>query len=211
MIHSEIQVGGSVSSFPTHTGERVYMVPFYPKDGVPRELARWQSVVDNMLEDVWVVGPVYLMIDQGIVEAGATHRRSGLHVDGNWKVSDDGHRHPFPAHRHPQPHPSQKKPIDGHHQHRQSHVHGGEYQPELLILTSNTSAACRAFAGTFDGVPGPDGNCSHIDCSAGHEVLFESGRVYRGNATLVHESLPVPFRCARALVRLNVPGAQLPA
>jgi hypothetical protein len=38
------------------------------------------------------------------------------------------------------------------------------------------------------------------------EIILDSGRVYAGNVTMLHESIPVPFDCLRTLVRLNVPG-----
>jgi len=84
MIHeSVVQLRGN-AVFPPHTGERVYMRAFTKRAGLPADLARWQGTVDAMLDGIETDGPIYLMVDQGLVRAGATHRREGVHVDGYW-------------------------------------------------------------------------------------------------------------------------------
>lgn len=82
-MQSIIQEMGNVR-FPTFTGERVYMEPVFRDKALPEHLTRWQETFDDMMADVDVDGPVYLMIDQKIVKAGNTHRRGGLHIDGFW-------------------------------------------------------------------------------------------------------------------------------
>lgn len=71
-------------SFPQHTMERVYMKEFRKEKGLPNELKRWQGTIDQMLLEVDSDGPIYLMIDQGLVKANTTHRRSGVRIDGYW-------------------------------------------------------------------------------------------------------------------------------
>lgn len=77
--------------FPAWTGERIYMEPFIVGRSLPRSCKRWQPLVDSMC-----VGMkdhiAYLMVDQGQVEKGTTHRRSGIHVDGAWLGYDHGFR-----------------------------------------------------------------------------------------------------------------------
>lgn len=220
-MKSELEIGNLVS-FPAFTAERVYMLPFFKRDGLPRNLRRWQLTVESMLDGISTDRPIYLMIDQGIIEAGQTHRRPGLHADGNWNPelqchrgsggTPGGHGHtppPAPGHRHPgcggHVHP-EKPPTSGWKNPPICHAHGFSYADELIILASNISA-CRAIVGEFEGMPSHDGNCSHIDTRHGHKIVFEAGRVYRGNVTLLHESLPVSVTCERSLVRLNVPMA----
>ena len=80
---SYVEQRGKVN-FPEFTGERVYMKEFYKEKGLPSELSRWQNTVDSMLEGVETDGPIYLMIDQGVVKGGTSQRRGGLPVDGSW-------------------------------------------------------------------------------------------------------------------------------
>jgi len=80
---SIVQSRGTVT-FPQHTGERVYMTPFFKRLGLPDELRRWQPTVDAMLEGVDTAGPIYLMVDQALVRVGNPHRRPGVHIDGYW-------------------------------------------------------------------------------------------------------------------------------
>lgn len=179
MIHSEIKLGGRMT-FPTNKGERIYMLPFFQRTGLPPHLSRWQRTVDQMLAGVSTDDPIYLMIDQGIVEAGSTQRRPGLHIEGNW----DGILRHHPAHRH------------------------GRYDVEMVILASDVGG-CRAVLGCFDGHAGPQGQCEHIDIDGGDSVVFEPSRAYRGTATTIHESLPMRAQTQRTIVRLNLPGVAL--
>ena len=178
-MNSSVQMGEQVT-FPDNTGERIYMLPFHQKDGLPTYLSRWQKTVDAMLDGVKTDDSIYLMIDQGIVKRGSAHRRPGLHVDGNWNESSgrhDGHRH-------------------------------GDYGVEMIILASDVKG-CRALIGDVDGTPGPEGQCHHLDVAHLDEMIFEPFRSYFGTATTVHESLPMLTMSARSLVRLNVPGVNL--
>jgi len=70
--------------FPPFAGERVYMLPFYKNKLLPKSLKHWQSTIDAMLNGIITNEKLYLMIDQGKVIGGQTHRRAGPHIDGNW-------------------------------------------------------------------------------------------------------------------------------
>ena len=178
MIESNLQAGGTVA-FPENRGERIYMLPFFQREGLPWRLSRWQATVDAMLIGVRTEGPIYLMVDQGVVGAGQTQRRSGLHIEMNWDAANQYHA---PRHR----------PAS---------------IPEMVILASDVGG-CRAFVGILEGTPGPEGQCDHIDLSGAREVVFHAGRAYRGTVTTVHEALPIAVRTQRTVVRLNLPGAQ---
>ncbi len=181
-------------SFPENTGERVYMRPFTIKSGLPSHLQRWQKTVDAMLRGVETDGPIYLMIDQGLVRGGFTHRRKGAHIDGNWIPSLNGHG----GH-------GKHRPISG----SWSDDNGGwkesELAPEGIILASDVYASC-AYIGDVKGEIKSGGDCSDMDLSLTNRVPLLAGKAYAGNVFMVHESLPVEFDCLRTLVRLNVPG-----
>ncbi len=82
-MQSIVQQRGKVE-FPQFMGERHHMRPFFKADGLPQDLARWQPTVDAMLDGIDTDGPVYIMIDEGKVEAGKCHRRPRMHLDGFW-------------------------------------------------------------------------------------------------------------------------------
>ena len=196
---SYVEQRGKVN-FPEFTAERVYMKEFYKEKGLPSELSRWQNTVDSMLEGVETDEPIYLMIDQGVVKGGTSHRRGGLHVDGYWNpgVKAHGGRHGYQP---PQHHGTK---------HFGSWKTGGWVNcdfkdKEALILASSLTAA-RGYQGIWEGSCGEGGDCSHINTSNLKEVVMHAGNIYAGNVTMLHESLPVAEDCIRTLVRLNVPG-----
>lgn len=182
---SIVQARGPVT-FPAFLVERIYMREFRRDSGLPADLQRWQQTVDAMLDGIDTDGPIYLMVDQNIVGAGQAHRRPGLHVDGYWSAGrgHQGHRGAWNG--------------DG-------WVTCDFATPEATILASNIGAS-RALVGQFQGDPREDGDCSHLDISGLTEVALQADRVYAGNVTMLHESLPVHVTCMRTLVRLTVPG-----
>jgi hypothetical protein len=186
-------------NFPEWSGERVYMVPFNKSSGLPKRLARWQRIVDEMLEGISIDSPIYLMVDQGKVKAGESHRRPGLHVDGNWIAAQMDHSHP-PTHLHS----GVWKDGGG----RWNDATDGGYTPETIFLASDLSA-CVGYEGQFAATIGKKGEVTEVDISALSRIEFDSNRCYAGNATMLHESIAVPFDCLRTVVRLTVPGLSL--
>lgn len=73
-------------NLPPPTGIRVMMMPFdlgRARETLPNTLGLWRGVVNAMcglVDDLTGIG--YLTIDEALVEAGTTHRRPGLHIDG---------------------------------------------------------------------------------------------------------------------------------
>lgn len=187
---STLQHRGSVT-FPAFLAERVYMREFRKAQGLPLDLIRWQPTVDAMLEGVDTDGPIYLMIDQGIVKAGTSQRRPGVHIDGYWNPS-------LNAHGGGGGHVGTWDSTPG-------WLHCDFAKPEALILASDVSAS-RALTGEFTGTPGDGGDFSHLDLSGLSPRVLEAGQVYAGNVTMLHESLPVQQDTPRTLVRLSVPG-----
>jgi len=76
--------------------------------------------------------------------------------------------------------------------------------PEAIILASDLRG-CVGYVGEFEGPIGQGGDCSHVDLSTltGHTLVPD--RVYAGNVTFLHESVPI-VAGPRTLVRINVPG-----
>lgn len=181
MGFSNLQQRGVVK-FPEFTGERIYMREFTKHNGLPNDLKRWQETVDAMLDGVEADGPIFLMVDQSPVVASSTHRRGGLHIDGVWKPEIQAHGGTIPK-----------------------HIHDCN-ESESIILASDV-LGCAAYIGSFEGQPGPGGDCSHIDTAGLIRVDMEPGRVWAGDTlTMLHESIPVARDCLRTVVRLNVRG-----
>lgn len=192
MHASNLQTIGAVT-FPAWTGERVYMREFTRKDGLPTDLQRWQPTVDAMLSGLEAPGPVYIMIDQGEVRPGTSHRRPGVHIDGYWIAAEGAHR-------------------GGGHVGVAGRWEGRWNQcdfstPEALVLASDVEAAC-AYVGEWNGAPGEGGDCAHIDLSRLRRVAMRAGVAYAGNVSMLHESLPLQRAVRRTLVRLSVPGCR---
>lgn len=183
-------------SFPIHTMERVYMQEFYKEKGLPDNLSRWQHTVDSMLQDVDTDGPIYIMIDQGIVKAGSSHRRPGVHIDGYWVPQMQCHSGPG-GHIHAK----NKGYWDGDYW-KHSKL---DWPDEAIILASDVKA-CAAYSGSWEGEIGEGGDCSSVDVSKLNRVELLPNVVYAGNVTMLHESLPISTDVLRTLVRLNVPG-----
>lgn len=190
--------------FPENTGERVYMLPFTKREGLPFHLSRWQLTIDAMLQGIDVEGPIYLMIDQGTVQMGKTHRRGGAHIDGNWNPTVNSHSGGGGGGGSHGPPPGKHRPGG-----TGSGNGGGwncaNFNPEALILASDVTASC-AYVGEVEGEPAEGGDCCHIDLSNTLRVPLVAGKAYAGNVTMIHESLPLLRDCGRTLVRLNVPG-----
>lgn len=195
-MQSIVKEMGSVT-FPMHTMERVYMKEFRKETGLPSELKRWQQTIDQMLLEVDTDGPIYLMIDQGLVKANTTHRRKGVHIDGYWIPEVQAHGgapggHIFAKNGRWDDKPYWNTLSEG-------------WPDEALILASSVSAS-NAYIGEWDGEIKDGGDCSHLDLSNLQRVALEANKVYAGNVTMLHESIPVMEDVLRSLVRLSVPG-----
>lgn len=111
MYKSIVQRRGPVA-FPEFTGERIYMHEFRKSSGLPPEYARWRETVEQMLTGIDTDGPIYLMVDQGMVAPGNTHRRPGVHIDGYWNPAmlahgfSYGHGYVPPSHGYIPPDPT---------------------------------------------------------------------------------------------------------
>lgn len=210
-MQSIVQARGSVR-FPAFNKERHYMRPFTQAEGLPKDLRHWQTTVDQMLLGVDAPGPIYIMIDQSEVRAGAAQRRPGVHIDGYWNPGlsahdSGGHVTKATGSHRPEPvHLSSPRAAWDTSPPRWNTAHlKGQWPAEAIILASDVQA-CRALVGAWDGVIGDGGDCSHLALAGLESITMQPNVAYAGNVTMLHESLPVAQDCRRTLVRLNVPG-----
>ena len=180
--------------FPEFIGERVYMQKFFKDEGLPSHLERWQKTVDQMLLNIDTKdNPIFIMIDQGIIQPNTSHRRPGPHIDGYWVEElkahggSGGHRM----------HLNNKWQVPNPWNHVNLTV------PESIVLASDIMG-CKGYLGDWDGVLGEGGDCSTIDLSGLAEMHLKADTAYQGNIGFIHESIPLPEQTQRTLVRLSI-------
>lgn len=178
-FESKFEVHGSIY-LPEWSGVRVMMLPIElgKIDSLPDSLKQWKPTMVKMFElapNKFGIG--YLTIDEKIVPAGDTHRRSGLHVDGVFNGSSGG--------------------WGG---------GGGGGWGSNGMLTVASHVGCRAWNQTFIGWPGKDGECDHLADQCGTPTVFKAGVVYQLDGLCVHESLEQKENVPRQFVRLSMPS-----
>lgn len=92
LFDSIIASVGTVN-LPQFTGVRVMMLPFLweaPAETLPDNLRQWRRPLSEICARMAITGVGYLTIDEAALKLGETHRRPGLHVDGNGPWAKNG-------------------------------------------------------------------------------------------------------------------------
>ena len=170
---------------------------------LPEPFGDYKETVEQVLSKVYHRDNVcYITIDEKTI-CKETHRRPGIHVDGNWyegKHGHDtsGHRIKMGTHYIEPHHGLDGKWID-------KPYWGNEDEDKDkggMLLVSNF-AGCRVYKGEFDGPIKEGGDCSLIDVSKLKSEIMPAGYVYYLNAAGIHESLEIPVKVNRSLLRIN--------
>lgn len=178
---------------PDYTGE-IKMLPFNLEtlDEIP---SGFNSMVSTMIETLPVKkGIAYLTVDGRIVERGKTHRRGGVHIDGNyipeicdwgsggggWKVGEGG-----------------RILSSEHHKLSYENETGG-------MLIASTYPACKGWNGVFEGKAFVGGDCTRLK-NLGEGFILQPNMVYYGNSQFLHESLPIDKTTHRVVARITLP------
>ncbi len=181
-FRSNFKLEGTVE-LPAFSNTRVMMMPLII--GEPNSIPDFLNHYVNCLVKLFnfalpshkdQIG--YITIDEKTVEAGKTHRRPGLHVDGvyNGNVGSWGG--------------------------------GGWGAVGSGMLTVSNIEGCKAYKQWFNGTIGNDGECdSMVDQlkESGAEI-FKPNHVYWLCGLCVHESLPMKETADRQFVRLSLPS-----
>lgn len=201
---SEVESFGSVA-FPAFGGVRIMMMPFRLEDvdgSLPDFLAAWRPAIAEMCEYATNdYGVAYLTIDEAVVNAGETHRRPGIHVDGMGSWGGGGGWGAPPNYDPPKPikpaKPSKPKPTP-----RPKPGKGG-------MLLASSHVGCRAWAQEFTGWPDNDGGCAHLiaQCDSRREIVMQPNTIYWCGHFGVHEPLPMAEKTSRQVVRVSMPSA----
>jgi hypothetical protein len=163
---------------PEFSQTRIMMMPVILGSyiGIPEQYT-WLIRQLYQVTESRLLGHVgYLTIDEKIVRANTTLRRSGIHVDGyyNGKCGAWGGG-------------------------------GGWGSVGNGMLTISNTSHCKAWLGIYDGIPGDDGECGHIELNDSYEI-FEANQIYWVDGACIHESLPVVEDTKRQFVRLSMPS-----
>lgn len=192
----------SVVSFPKHVEQnRVYQVAFH-KDAIPEVLKPWENTIQGMLTGIDCDGEMYFMADRAMVQKGKTHRRGGLHIDGNWyRGGHGGDRHCDG--RHGGGHGAMQAGWGGD---RWNSVWNFTDDATGGIILASDIAGCNALTGNYAGEILKGGDCSHIDTTGMKKVSLRENTAYIGNVTMLHESIPMQADCVRTVCRITMPA-----
>jgi hypothetical protein len=177
---------------PEWRGLRIMMMPVVFNDPHTLPLPPiWHAYIGSLMNlrraqpHAGQVG--YLTIDERVVQAGQSHRRSGLHVDGVY-----GGPGAVPG------------DVGG---------WGGGPGPwgagRWGMLTVASHRGLRIWPSQeFLGRPGPEGECEHLRDQCDPHLVVEprSNSVMWLHGLCVHESLPQPYETRRTMVRLSFPS-----
>ena len=194
MITSRIKELGTIE-IPLIEGE-FSMLPFNLRtlEGLPENFKTIAKDLTKHLSFQDEIG--FLTVHGKKLLKGDTLRRGGAHTDGSydkkvldwnsgggWKVGENG-----PAINSPEHKRLYLKETGG------------------IIMASNYSA-CRAWEGTFQGLPDVGGDCSKLKLD--EPFLLKSNTIYYGNNHFIHESIPMEKDVHRVFVRITLPETHL--
>lgn len=180
---------------PDFTGE-IKMLPF--------ELSNLNTIPEDFKDTVLKMiqylpkkeGIAYLTVDGRKVIKGTSHRRGGVHIDGNylpelcdwgnssnggngWKVGESG------------------KILSS-----QEHIESYESSTGGMLIAS-TYPASKGWNGTFKGNPYIGGDCTKLN-GLNEGFILKANTVYYGNSQFLHESLPIDKTVKRVLIRITL-------
>lgn len=172
-------------TFPTFSKVRVMMMPFRldDQDSIPVQIGHWAESLFGLLQ--WAIpaqsrkGVGYLTIDEAWLEAGETHRRPGLHVDG---VGEDGKAGGWGG-------------------------GGGGYAASGMIVAASCAGA-HVYPHEVQGWPQPNGDCAHLatQCGSKGRVVMRPNVAYWMSGMTMHEAVPVAERGPRQFLRVSMPS-----
>ena len=173
---------------PEFSNTRIMMMPVILGNlaGIPEHykelVSKFYKQVDKLEREGKLVSKAigcigYLTIDERIVKAGESLRRKGKHVDGVYQGKIGA--------------------WGG---------GGGWGSVGNGMLTVSSTEHCKVYSGFFQGFPGDDGECDHINTDNMIHTLLKANTVYRLDGLCIHESLPVVEDTQRQFIRLSLPS-----
>lgn len=135
-------------------------------------------------------GVAHMTVDEKIVSAGMSQRRSRPHVDGCFIPAKMSWGHDGPT-----------GPGWNHYCNNVS----TEIIGRMPVIVASSSAGCRVWKGEFHGDPLNDGDLSHIADQLGIGEVVPANFGYLLSADCVHESMIFPVATQRSFLRIALP------
>lgn len=206
---------GGIIQMPEFQGRLLYMHKTNMDNIIlPEKFKDYKETVEQVLSKIYKRDNVcYITIDEKTI-CNETHRRPGIHCDLNWYEGKHGHDtsghkikmrgdHALNEGAHGTESGKWGPYWKGFHDAKEGthainldHIKGG------MLLVSNF-AGCRVYKGEFDGPIKKGGDCSLVDVSKLESEIMPAGYVYYLNALGIHESLEIPVKVNRSLLRIN--------
>lgn len=135
-------------------------------------------------------GTAYLTVDEKVIKPGMSQRRPKPHVDGTFIAA-----------------PS---PYGGAHWGGGGWLHycndvGATQVGRMAVIVASSLPGCRAWKGTFEGRPAPDGDLSHIASQLGNGEVLPADVGYLLSPDCVHESMVFDHEVERTFMRIALP------
>lgn len=218
--------------FPEYQARQHYMHEFNPlKPTMPKGLEDYIPMISFLAWQVDVTDPIFVTIDEKIIQPGMSQRRPGPHVDGCFMKAEptityergygpgDGDSHILDdldermkramAAMTGQPYDGPLPPLGywGH----QSYTHGWNHYcnavpfKRMPVIVASTVEGCRAWEGEFDAEPQNDGDLSHIWDQLGEGQILKPNWAYLLSPDCIHESMIFEKPTQRQFIRMALP------
>lgn len=175
-------------TLPPFQGRQLYMHTFdfanpLMKDGYEDYLP---IVIALLLSLPKMEGVAHMTVDEKLIASGYSQRRPGPHVDGCFVPKASGWN-------------------NSGWNHYCNNISGDEVT-RMPVIVAASEAGCRAWRGTFTGMPASDGDLRHIREQLGKGEILPANYGYLLSADCVHESLPFYQPTQRSFLRIALPN-----
>jgi len=194
--------------FPEYLGRQHYMHEFDPMHPtMPRGFEDYIPMACKLADAMGVIDPIFITIDEKIVQSGQSQRRPGPHVDGCFIPTKPEAKAKAEAE-------SLTVKLDdnftgywGHQPYGSGWNHYCNAVPmkRMPVIVASSVAGCRVWEGSFDAEPQNDGDLSHIWDDLGKGVVLPANTAYLLSPDCVHESMVFNEPTQRQFIRLALP------
>lgn len=164
--------------FPRFNSRRVYMATTEGANVcLPQPIEAYNHAVQLLCSMLGYKGKIHVTVDEKNLEAGQTHRKPELHVDGRFMGMSWGHSG--------WNHTCNEIPL-----------------VRMSVAVASSLARCKVYNGDFVGTPSEQGDLSHIRGQVGEGALVPANEWHLLSPDCVHESLPVVTNSQRSFIRV---------
>ena len=171
-------------TFPVWSGRQMYMNTVDPSDPRMDEgFEDYNDMIRQLCGAAGYTGPeVHVTVDEKVVQAGMSQRRTDAHVHGHFVKSEGVWGHPGWNHF------CNEVPI-----------------PRMSVIVAASVAGCIGYRGDFEGEPRNDGDLEHIRDQLGEGELLPANQGFLLSPDCVHESIRYKEPTQRGFLRIALP------